>query len=182
MNQLPQQRVGNEILVGLLLAMLALAVSAEAQPRKWRQANEKELRALIPARATVEAERIETEMRTASGVTDGAGKFIAGVVMITAGYSAEGKYSHFLITHVPVKIGDVELRPGEYVFGKKRIDADSLEISFYEAASGKAIGSVKAVLDQKRGPVYSLLITPGGNGSPPAIKVGRFSVEYSVAK
>ena len=180
MSQLLQQRVIISLVVALSLVLLTAGVSA--QPRRWRQATEKELRGLIPARATVEAERIETEMRTASGVTDGAGKFIAGVVMITAGYSAEGKYSHFFITHVPVKIADLELRPGEYVFGKKRIDADTLEISFYEAASGKPAGSVKAVLDQKRGPVYSLLITPGGNGNPSTIKVGRFSVDYVLTK
>ena len=63
----------------------------------WRAASEPELRKVIPARAPVIKENIETEFRTASGVTDGQGKFIAGVVMITAGYSAEGKYSHFFI-------------------------------------------------------------------------------------
>jgi len=61
------------------------------------------------ARAPVNKENIETEFRTASGVTDGRGKFIAGVVMITAGYSAEGKYSHFFITQAPLKIGSMML-------------------------------------------------------------------------
>jgi hypothetical protein len=181
MTKAPHQRNTNRLLCGLLLVLMP-GVLAPAQPRRWRQATEKELKGLIPARATVEAERIETEIRTASGVTDGAGKFIAGVVMITAGYSAEGKYSHFFMTHVPVKIAALELRPGEYVFGKKRVDAGTLELSFYESASGKPIGSVNAVLDQKRGPVYSFLITPGGNGAPPVIKIGRFLVEYSVSK
>ena len=51
----------------------------------WRIASEPELRKVIPARAPVIKENIETEFRTASGVTDGRGKFIAGVVMITAG-------------------------------------------------------------------------------------------------
>ena len=54
-----------------------------------------ELRSVIPARAPVISERIETEFRTASGITDGNCHFIAGVVTITAGYSAEGKYSHY---------------------------------------------------------------------------------------
>jgi hypothetical protein len=36
-------------------------------------ASEEELKALIPARAPVISERIETEFRTASGITDGKG-------------------------------------------------------------------------------------------------------------
>ena len=61
----------------------AAALSAE-----WRTATEKELKSVVPERAPVGKERIETEFRTASGVTDGRGKFIFGVVMITAGYEA----------------------------------------------------------------------------------------------
>src|SRR6266850_4771307 len=120
----------------LVAASLVLASSTGAIPAvrtRWRTATEPELRKLIPARAPVIKENIETEFRTASGVTDGRGKFIAGVVMITAGYSAEGKYSHFFITQVALRCGDFELRPGEYIFGHKRTDQDTLKVSFYEA-------------------------------------------------
>ena len=96
----------------------------------WRVASEPELRKVIPARAPVIKENIETEFRTASGVTDGRGKFIAGVVMITAGYSAEGKYSHFFIAQVPVQIADFSLEPGEYVFGYQRKTPDSITVTF----------------------------------------------------
>src|SRR5213595_4268349 len=104
----------------LFSSSLLLATSAGTVPAhgpRWRAATESELRKLIPAHAPVIKENIETEFRTASGVTDGRGKFIAGVVMITAGYSAEGRYSHFFITQAPVKIGDADLPPGQYVFG-----------------------------------------------------------------
>ena len=74
-----------------------------AAAARWRSATADELRKVIPARAPVIKENIETEFRTASGVTDGRGRFIAGVVMITAGYSAEGKYSHFFITQAPLR-------------------------------------------------------------------------------
>ncbi|HZU09432.1 MAG TPA: hypothetical protein VFA02_05965, partial [Pseudacidobacterium sp.] len=53
----------------------------------WRAATDAELKALVPVRAPVVQERIETELRTASGITDGKGKYVAGVVLITAGYS-----------------------------------------------------------------------------------------------
>lgn len=74
------------------LVLSAAASSASAYRAHWRAATPDELRRVIPARAPVVKENIETEFRTASGVTDGRGRFIAGVVMITAGYSAEGQY------------------------------------------------------------------------------------------
>src|SRR5947209_7690148 len=86
----------------------------------WRPAKEAELKEIIPARAPVEKERIETEFRTASAITDGKGRFVAGVVLITAGYSAEGKYSHFLLTQVPIRVAEATLRPGEYVMGFRK--------------------------------------------------------------
>ena len=73
----------------------------------WRQATAAELASVLPSRAPVESEHIETEMRTASGIVDEHGRFIAGVVLITAGYSAEGKYSHYLIVQAPIEIGGV---------------------------------------------------------------------------
>src|SRR4029079_13599917 len=109
----------------------------------WRAACEPELRKVIPARAPVIKENIETEFRTASGVTDGQGKFIAGVVMITAGYSDEGKYSHFFITQVPIKVGDLNLDAGEYVFGYQRKNNEAIDITFYGASSGDSAGTVE---------------------------------------
>ena len=114
----------------ILTSVLALSMSLAsglAAPA-WRQATEAELKALIPARAPVEKERIETEFRTASGIASGKGKFIAGVVLITAGYAAEGKYSNFLIVQSPIKIGETVLKPGEYAFGWRRKDDESLEV------------------------------------------------------
>src|SRR5580693_9612369 len=102
---------GCTMLAGLLM------VSAMAQKASWRQATDAELASLLPARAPVIKEHIETEMRTASGIVDGRGRYIAGVVLITAGYSAEGKYSHFLVVQSPIRLGGVDLKPGEFVFG-----------------------------------------------------------------
>src|SRR5215467_11960488 len=106
----------------LILLALTLCSTVYAPPAHWRGATEAELRKFIPARAPVIKENIETEFRTASGVTDGRGKFIAGVVIITAGYSAEGKYSHFFITQAPLKIGSMQLQPGDYIFGYQRVN------------------------------------------------------------
>jgi hypothetical protein len=178
-----QNFVCNSLAVRGLLCVLLIGcccVSGLSQG-KWRGATEKELAALIPARAPVEKEQIETELRTASGVTDGKGKFIAGVVIITAGYAAEGKYSHFFITQTPLRVGEITLPAGEYVFGFKRVDGEMLEVRFFEAATGNPLGMVNAQRQPARGPIQSLLISPpvGGKGT---MQLGRFVFNYVLNK
>ena len=163
----------------LFLTLVPPSMGAKAKPA-WRSATTEELSAVLPLRAPVEKERIETEMRTASGVTDGHGKFIAGVVMITAGYAAEGKYSYFLSTQVPIKIAGMDLKPGEYVFGSHRTDEQTLELKFYEAGTGKFLGPVHAIADKQRGPIRSLAIAPPESGKG-SIKIGRFAFTYSLS-
>ncbi len=131
----------------LCLTMLCSSVAFGA----WRQASESELKALIPDRAPVEKERIETEFRTASGITNGKGKFIAGVVLITAGYAAEGKYSNFLIVQSAMKIGSISLEPGEYVFGWRRKDDDSLEREVVRRAFGEILGRCRGKAHEPHG-------------------------------
>jgi len=92
------------------IALLGMTQAAATQKEAWRQATEAELASVLPSRAPVVGEHIETEMRTASGIVDGHGRFIAGVVLITAGYSAEGKYSHYLLVQAPIQIGGVPLK------------------------------------------------------------------------
>ena len=162
----------------LLLSLLFLPFGAAAQQQaRWRAATEQELRRVIPARAPVVKENIETEFRTASGVTDGRGHFIAGVVMITAGYSAEGKYSHFFVTQATVHVDDLVLQPDEYVFGYQRIDNETMRLVFYKAASGREVGAVHARLNAKSSAVRSLLISPPAAGRG-TIQIGRFTFDY----
>jgi hypothetical protein len=97
--------------------------------------------------------------------------------MITAGYSAEGKYSHFFITQTSLRIGGMLLQPGEYVFGYQRINNDAIRVSFYRASSGEAIGTVDAHVNRKSSMVRSLLISPPVDGRA-SIQVGRFLFEY----
>lgn len=148
----------------------------------WRQATPTELRQIIPARAGVGKERIETAFRAASGITDGH-HFIAGVVMIVAGYEAEGKYSHFVITQVPLRIGDMLLQPGEYVFGSKLIVEGSMEVKFYEAANERMLGTVSAKLDTRRTGVRQFYISPAAYGNGKGfMQFGRFVFEYKLSQ
>jgi hypothetical protein len=162
--------------IALFLVACALGSSAQTSHENWRAATASELQSLLPARAPVVQERIETEMRTASGITDGKGKFVAGVVLITAGYSADGKYSHFFLTQVPLKIGDFDLAPGSYLIGWEHKD-DALNVKFYEATSGRLLGSVEAWLNPSVTRVESIRIWPPGR---PLIQIGRFSFGYQI--
>ena len=167
--------------VATALVLAACAGAAAAYRARWRGATAQELKGVVPARAPVNKENIETELRTASGVTDGRGRFIAGVVMITAGYSAEGKYSHYLLTQVPLRVGDFQLAPGQYVFGYRRTGDETIRVSFYRAANGEPVGETDAHRNRKSSMVRSLLINPpvGGKAN---MQVGRFIFEYRVAE
>src|SRR5262252_5663926 len=162
------------IFLSLLLLTAAPYASGQAV---WRPATEKELEKAIPKKAPVVNEHIETEMRSASGVTDGHGKFIAAVVLITAGYSAEGKYSYFFTTQVPITIGDTTLSPGEYLFGSRPVQGDTLTVTLYEAATGKQLGSIDAKRETKHTGVRQIQVAPPQDGKG-LIRIGRFAFDY----
>jgi hypothetical protein len=160
-----------------LFLSLMICAGAMAQKAAWRQATDAELASLLPTRAPVEKEHIETEMRTASGIVDKRGHFVAGVILITAGYSAEGKYSHFLVVQTPIKIGGVALKPGEYVFGYTH-QADSLSVHFHVAASGALVGTTDAHLLPPHTGVESIHIWPPAD--KPLFQIGRFGIPYEI--
>ncbi|HUD14878.1 MAG TPA: hypothetical protein VMQ56_14595 [Terracidiphilus sp.] len=166
----------------LLALVLLLSCSiATAQKSTWRQATDAELASLLPARAPVEKEHIETELRTASGIVDSRGRFIAGVVLLTAGYSADGKYSHYLLVQVPIRIGGVALKPGEYVFGWTRAaGGDDLSVHFHDAATGTPVGNADAHRIAGTTRVESLHIWPPGD--KPLIQIGRFGIPYEMGE
>ena len=156
-----------------------LSTVAMAQKGTWRQATDNELASLLPARAPVEKEHIETEMRTASGIVDNHGHCIAGVVLITAGYSADGKYSHYLIVQSPIRIGGVLLKPGEYVFGWVR-SSDGLKVHFHLAATGALVGNADAHRLPGTPRVESLHIWPPSD--KPLFQIGRFGLTYELGE
>ncbi len=167
------------LLLVLCFLLPGCSVSRGQATDAWRTASDTELKALLPARAPVEKEHIETELRTASGITNGHGKFVAGVVLITAGYSADGKYSHFFVTEVPLQIGDDRLPPGDYVMGWQRGDA-MLNVHFYEAATGRMRASADAKSIPGSTRVESFKIWPPQGKS--VIQIGRFGIPFRLAR
>ena len=170
--------IGYAIALAFLLAGAWCVRAQDGHAAEWRTATDAELRAVIPARAPVVTERIETEMASASGITNGHGQTIAGVVLITAGYSAEGKYSHFFVTQVPLRLGNtLELAAGEYVIGYEHND-QGLMVHFYEAATGKPVGAVLATRIPGSTRVEQIRVWPPS--SRPVIQIGRFGFSYRI--
>jgi hypothetical protein len=172
--------MGTSLSIALLVlcAGLSLAQNKSVTTKDtWRSVSDRELEALIPARAQVQKERIETEMRTASAIIDDNRRVIAGVVLISAGYSAEGNYSHYFVSQVPIQVGRLDLPAGEYVFGYRRGN-DNLEVTFYDAASGKEIGKTKARRGSHTGKIASFRISPPSEKS--TIELGRFVMPYRI--
>lgn len=167
---------GSIILIALLVAVICPAL--HAQKGTWRQATDAELASLLPARAPVVKEHIETEMRTASGVVDRHGHYIAGVVLITAGYSAEGKYSHYLVLQAPVRIGGISFKPGDYVFGYTHT-GDVLNVHFNVASTGALVGTAEAHRIAGARGIESIHIWPPGDKA--ILQIGRFGLPYEIA-
>jgi hypothetical protein len=169
----------NSPLLFLLLILVTASLVMAQEKSSWRTATSSELQAALPTRAPVEKERIETEMRTASGIIDSRGKIIAGVVLITAGYSADGKYSHYLVVQSPVSFGNVSLASGNYVIGWQRGE-DNLVVKFYDAATGQERGTVAAHRLTTGTRVEAFRIWPPSSNS--ILQIGRFAIPYVLEK
>lgn len=164
--------------VVLMLLAFGLCTSLAAQKTSaWRSAKPDELEAVLPARAPVEKEHIETEMRTATGIINDHNRMIAAVVLITAGYAADGKYSHYLLVQAPLTLGDRSLAPGAYVVGWKHAD-DGLLVRIFDALTGveKIAVLARPLVGVRR--VESFRIW--SPAEKPIIQIGRYMLPYSV--
>lgn len=167
------------ILVLLPLALFGQDKNSSSR-REWRAATPAELQAVLPVRAPVEKERIETEMRSATGVINARGQVIAAVVLITAGYAANGKYSYYLLAQSPLRLDtSIELPAGTYAVGWTRA-ADGLQVHIYEAETGVERGTAVARPLTPPLPVVSVKLWPPSERS--VLQIGRFALPYAVGE
>lgn len=167
----------------LLFAAMLMVGGASAQTHAkpvWTAATPTQLEAALPARAPVVKERIETEMSSASGITDGHGHVIAAVVLITAGYAAQGKYSHYLLAQAPLRIGsEIKLPAGAYVVGWSRVP-EGLQVHVYEAQTGKDLGTTLARPQTQSPPLPVVPVKIWPPAERMMIQIGRFMLPYSL--
>ena len=170
------------VVLGAILCTLPMSLMGQAGGAKkdWRAATSAELEAALPARAPVEKERIETEMRSASGIIDSHGRVTAAVVLITAGYAANGKYYYYLLSQSPIRIGsNIDLAAGKYAIGWTRAN-DGLLVHIYEAETGVERGTITAHPLGQPLPIVSIKIWPPTERS--VIQIGRFVLPYSLGE
>ncbi len=148
----------------ILLSLLASLILSPSQSKSsWRPATATELETALPARAPVEKERIETEMRTASGIIN----------------TADGKYSHYLLVQSPITIGDIALAPGAFVLGWQRTE-NGLTVKLYDAASGAERGTATAHRLPTDLRVESFRVWPPSDHQ--MIQIGRFALPYTLGE
>jgi hypothetical protein len=169
------------IVVGAILCILPVSLVGQGSPKhEWSAATSSELEAVLPARAQVEKEHIETEMRSASGIIDAHGRVTAAVVLITAGYAANGKYYYYLLAQSPIRIGtNIDLPAGNYAIGWTRA-TDGLLVHIYEAETGVERGTITAHPLSQPLPIVSIKIWPPSERS--IIQIGRFVLPYSLGE
>ena len=82
---------------------------------------------------------------------------------------------------MPLKVGSLTLAPGDYLFGWTR-SQDALRVNFYQASTGKPVGTVDATRDPSTARVESFRIWPPADKSiiQSVIQIGRFSFPYSL--
>ncbi len=115
-------------------------------------------------------------MRTASGIINERGQIIASVVLITAGYAADGKYSHYFLVQAPMILGEhLHLLPGAYVVGWTRAEK-GLIVHVFDASTGQERGAELAPPAAHSGRIESFKIWPPNEGSN--IQIGRFLLPY----
>ena len=163
------------VMLGLTLSVAAIGQGTHGD--RWRAATSAELETALPARAPVEKEHIETEMRTANGIINSRKQIIAAVVLITAGYAADGKYSHYMVVQSPLVLdGHLTLKPGSYVVGWRRTEG-GLEVHVFDSATGTERGTGIARPGPVATRVESFHIWPPGERKD--IQIGRFFLPYS---
>lgn len=166
-----------KLIVFFVLVLCCCAALPAQKAGSWRAAKPEELEAVLPARAPVEKERIETEMRTATGIVNDHGRVVAAVVLITAGYAADGKYSHYFMVQSPITVADRPLAPGNYVVGWKHAE-DGLSVHIFDANTGVERLSVLARPQPNLHRIESFRIFPPGDRS--VIQIGRYILPYSL--
>ena len=164
------------MLTGAIAALAMRRASSQART-SWHAANAAELEAALPSRALVGKERIETEIGTATGIVNDHGQIIAAVVLITAGYAADGKFSHYLLVQAPFMLGEQRLPAGAYVVGWTH-SGDGLAVHIFEAVSGMEKVTVNAAPIPGPHRVESFHIWPPSDHS--MIQIGRYFVPYAL--
>lgn len=107
------------LLVALLCLTGALFAQTAAAAPKPGLLNRTEAAAILPARVFFRGQSATIQGRNSAGIRMDDGKLALFTVVDTSGYSSalQQTYQAYLLTEVPLRIGDHTLAPGAYGFG-----------------------------------------------------------------
>ena len=164
-------------LVAFVVAVASLIpVSAAAQKNELLASDA--LGKILPASVFVDGENVPTQKRNAAALKYSDGKYLIASLVDTSGYSSQyqEKYIGTLITQIPVMLESLELKPGQYGFGRVK-SGEGETFAIYDVGGNK-VGEITASRDEKIKPVRPLQIMAEGDGArlvlgPFAVKVTR---------
>lgn len=99
-------------LVMLLMGLAAQGAGAQVLGRD-------EAAKILPAGVFYRGQSATLQSRNAAGIRVPGGKLVLAALVDTSGYSTgvAERYQGYLITEVPLRVGDAKLAPGSYGFG-----------------------------------------------------------------
>ena len=107
--------------IGLLMLGSAFAQNTDALPPEQAPhvLTSDELKKTVPAEYFFRGQKAPVQLRNAVGFQQADGKMMLVALVDASGYSTaiQQKYQGMLISEVTLKIGESELKPGEYGFG-----------------------------------------------------------------
>ncbi len=163
-------------LVAFVVAVaLLIPVSAAAQKNELLASDA--LGKILPASVFVDGENVPTQKRNAAALKFADGKYLIASLVDTSGYSSQyqEKYIGTLITQVPVMLESLELKPGQYGFG--RVKSGEGETFVIYDVGGNKIGDIAATRDDKIKPVRPLQIMAESGGT--RLVLGPFAVKLA---
>ena len=163
-------------LVAFVVAVaLLIPISAAAQKSELLSADA--LSKILPASVFVDGENVPTQKRNAAAFKFADGKYLLAALVDTSGYTSQyqEKYIGTLITQVPVKVGSLDLHPGQYGFGRVKSGQEEM-FAIYDIGGNK-VGEVTATKDDKLKPVRPLQMVADGDGAK--LYLGPFEVKIT---
>lgn len=166
----------HKLLAFVVAVALLIPISAAAQKNELLGSDA--LGKILPASVFVDGENVPTQKRNAAALKFADGKYMIASLVDTSGYSSQyqEKYIGTLITQVPIMLESLELKPGQYGFGRVK-SGEGETFAIYDVGGNK-LGEVAATRDEKIKPVRPLQIMSEGEGArlvlgPFAVKVTR---------
>jgi hypothetical protein len=160
----------------VMLALMAFGV-AGARAQAVSLLTREEAAKILPATVFFRGQTAGVQGRNSAGLRVGADAYVLAAIVDTAGYSSalQQSYQAYLITEVPLRVGDKRLAPGAYGFGF--VAGDRMVVM---DLGGHEVLSVETTRDAQLPRPTPLQILPGAGAGSYRLFLGRSFVALGV--